>query len=100
MIKQVLMEGFNNSISGRNRVKAEVILKNDLVKDIKINVDNHMIDIISSVISESLFNEYSCKIEIDSKTKEVIGTYCSCTDFERKEFSKDNYCCKHLIASF
>ncbi|KAI3347285.1 DEAD/DEAH box helicase [Clostridium botulinum] len=100
MIKQVLMEGFNNSISGRNRVKAEVILKNDLVKDIKINVDNHIIDIISSVISESLFNEYSCKIEIDSKTKEVIGTYCSCTDFERKEFSKDNYCCKHLIASF
>ncbi|AOR23635.1 DEAD/DEAH box helicase [Clostridium taeniosporum] len=100
MIKQVLMEGFNNSISGRNRVKAEAILKNDLVKDIKINVDDHMISILSSVISESLFNEYSCKIEMDSKTKEVIGTYCSCEDFEKKEFSKDNYCCKHLVASF
>lgn len=100
MIKQALMEGFNSSISGRNRIKAEAILKNDLVKDIKVNFDDQMINIISSVISESLFSEYSCKIEIDSKTKEVLGTYCSCEDFEKKEFSKDNYCCKHLVASF
>ncbi|GAA0076404.1 DEAD/DEAH box helicase [Clostridium sp. CTA-5] len=100
MIKQILLEGFNKSISGRNRLKAENILKNDLIKDINVNVDKHMIDIVSSVISESLFSEYSCKIEIDSKTKEVIGTYCSCLDFEKKEFSKDNYCCKHLVASF
>ncbi|WP_090087698.1 DEAD/DEAH box helicase [Clostridium uliginosum] len=100
MIKQILLEGFNKSIGGKNRLKAENILKNDLIKDLKVDVDKHMIDIMSSVISESLFSEYSCKIEIDSKTKEVVGTYCSCLDFEKKEFSKDNYCCKHLVASF
>lgn len=100
MIKQILLEGFNKSISSKNRINGERILKNDLLRDLKVDVDKDSISIDSIVVSESLLSEYSCKIEIDSVTKEVIGTHCSCMDFEKNEFSKDNYACKHLVASF
>lgn len=100
MIKQILLEGFNKNISNQNRIKGDRVLKNDLLRDLNVNADKDMITINSIVISESLFSEYSCKIEIDSVTKELIGTHCSCVDYEKNEFKKDNYCCKHLIASF
>ncbi len=100
MIKQILLEGFNKNITGSMRIKGERVYNNDLIKDIKINVNDGCINIKSCVVSESLFSEYTCNIEIDNITKELIGTHCSCADFEKNEFKKDNYCCKHIVASF
>ena len=82
------------------RIKGNRVLKNDLIKEININVDEDSINIDSLVVSESLLSEYCCRLEFDSVTKEVIGTHCSCLDFEKNEFKKDNYCCKHITATF
>ena len=65
-----------------------------------VNVDKYNTKLRSVVVSESLLSEYSCKLEIDNETKDVIGSYCSCSDFEKNEFKRDNYCCKHLVATF
>jgi len=100
LIKQILLEGFNKSITNSARIKGERVLKNDLLRDLTVSVDKDNIKIRSQVVSESLLSEYLCKLEIDNETKEVIGSYCSCLDFEKNEFTKDNYCCKHLVASF
>lgn len=100
MIKQILLEGFNKCLTNAIRIKGERVLKNDLISELNVDVDNDSININSSVVSESLLSEYSCKIEIDSVTKEIIGTHCSCIDFEKNEFKKDNYCCKHIAAAF
>ena len=100
LIKQILLEGFNKSITNSARIKGERVLKNDLLRELNVSVDKDNIKIRASVVSESLLSEYLCKLEIDNETKEVIGSYCSCQDFEKNEFTKDNYCCKHLIATF
>jgi len=100
LIKQILLEGFNKSITNSARIKGERVLKNDLLRELNVSVDKDNIKIRSQVVSESLLSEYLCKLEIDTDTKEVIGSYCSCMDFEKNEFTKDNYCCKHLVATF
>ena len=100
LIKQIFLEGFNKTITNSARIKGERVLKNDLLREINVSVDKDNIKIRSSVVSESLLSEYLCKLEIDNETKEVIGSYCSCIDFEKNEFTKDNYCCKHLVATF
>ncbi|WP_026887610.1 DEAD/DEAH box helicase [Clostridium beijerinckii] len=100
MIKQILLEGFNKNITNSSLTKGQRVLKNDLLREINVKVDRDYIKINSAVVSESLLSEYSCKLEIDNATKEIIGTHCSCLDFEKNEFSRDNYCCKHIIATF
>lgn len=100
MIKQILLEGFNKNITNSSLTKGQRVLKNDLLREINVKVDKDYIKINSNVVSESLLSEYSCKLEIDNMTKEIIGTHCSCLDFEKNEFSRDNYCCKHIIATF
>ena len=69
MIKQILLEGFNKNITSSMRVKGERVYNNDLIKDININCADDCINIKSSVVSESLFSEYTCNIEIDNITK-------------------------------
>ena len=100
LIKQIFLEGFNKTITNSARIKGERVLKNDLLKELNVSVDKDNIKIRASVVSESLLSEYLCKLEIDNETKEIIGSYCSCMDFEKNEFTKDNYCCKHLVATF
>ncbi|MDO5517338.1 MAG: SWIM zinc finger family protein, partial [Clostridium sp.] len=100
MIKQILIESFNKNVTSATRIKGNRVLKNDLIKEINIDCDDDSININSTVVSESLLSEYNCKLEFDSVTKELIGTHCSCLDFEKNEFKKDNYCCKHIAASF
>lgn len=100
MIKQILMESFNKNVSNATLIKGNRVFKNDLIKEIDIDVNDDCIYINSIVVSESLFSEYSCNLEFDNVTKEIIGTHCSCLDFEKNEFKKDNYCCKHIVATF
>lgn len=100
MIKQILMESFNKNVSNATRIKGNRVLKNDLIKEIDIVVNDDGININSIVVSESLFSEYGCTLEFDNITKEVIDTYCGCPDYEKNEFRKDNYCCKHIAATF
>ena len=76
------------------------MLKDDLVSDFSITDCDSLICIHGRVISQNLFNEYSTTIEIDAENRKVLSTYCSCMDFEKHEFSKKNYCCKHLNATF
>ena len=98
--REILLQRFNEDISGKNHVSGKRILENDLVSSININNEDGLIIIDGKVISESLFNEYSTNIEIDTESKMVLSTYCTCRDYEKKEFSKKNYCCKHLMATF
>ena len=99
MIKRVLLEGFRKSAKGKNELSGERVYKNDLISNIQYDKTEDKIVIISSVISENLFSEYSSKIDIDKKSKLFLYTHCTCLDFERN-FNKENYSCKHIVASF
>ncbi|PRR81435.1 DEAD/DEAH box helicase [Clostridium luticellarii] len=100
MNKDRLLRLFNEQISGRNHDKGMRIIDNDLVPSVEISNQETLIYIKGRVISESLVSEYSTKIELDAENRNIVSTYCSCEDYENNEFKKDNYCCKHLIATF
>jgi SNF2 family DNA or RNA helicase/predicted nucleic acid-binding Zn finger protein len=100
MDKDKLVQIFNEQTSGKNHVKGMRVLNNDLVSSVDIQNRDGLLCINGKVISESLFNEYNVKIEIDIKSREVISTYCTCMDYENNEFRKTNYCCKHILATF
>jgi len=95
-----LLQMFNDETSGNNQINGQRVLKSDLVSSVSITDCDNLICIDGTVISENLFNEYSTKIEIDSMNKNILSTFCSCADFEKHEFTKKNYCCKHLNAVF
>jgi SNF2 family DNA or RNA helicase len=100
MDKNTLLQIFNEQTSGKNHSNGLRVLKNDLVASIEIETEDDLISINSKVISEELFNEYNTKIEMDTSNKSIMSTYCSCIDFENNEFRKENYCCKHLVATY
>ncbi len=100
MDKNVLLQIFNEQISGKNHAKGLRVFDNDLVSNINIENKDGLIYIKGNVISENLFNEYTTEIEMDVTNKSIVSTSCSCMDFENNEFKKENYCCKHLIATF
>ncbi|MHC6180164.1 DEAD/DEAH box helicase [Clostridium sp. JNZ X4-2] len=100
MDKDKLLQLFNEQISGKNHGKGMRIIDNDLVSSVDISSEEDLIYIKGRVISESLFNEYNTEIQMDTENKNIVSTYCSCMDYENNEFRKDNYCCKHLIATF
>lgn len=100
MIRQVLLNGFKKSSSGKNEKDGDRVLKNDLISDFNYENNEGSISLISSVISENLFSEYSCKMDIDKDSKEILFTHCNCDDFEKQSIKKKNYCCKHLTATF
>lgn len=95
-----LLQMFNKYTSGSNQAKGRMMLKDDLVSDFSITDCDRLVCINGNVISQNLFNEYSTSIEIDAENRKVLSTYCSCLDFEKHEFSRKNYCCKHLNATF
>ncbi|WP_282804341.1 SNF2 helicase associated domain-containing protein [Clostridium tetani] len=95
-----LLQIFNEETSGNNYAKGQRIINNDLVSFLDITSKDDLIYINSNVISENLFNEYNTKIEIDARNKSIFSTFCSCKDYEKNEFKKRNYCCKHLVATF
>ncbi|PRR81337.1 DEAD/DEAH box helicase [Clostridium vincentii] len=100
MIKQALIEGFKKSTYGKKDHAAHRILKNDLISNIKYDSNEDCIYVLSSVISEELYSQYSCKLDIDRFSKEVLFTSCSCVDFEKSSSKQRGYCCKHLTATF
>ncbi|MGG5462244.1 SNF2 helicase associated domain-containing protein [Clostridium sp. B9] len=99
-VEDLLLQRFKEETSGRNYSKGQRIVINDLVESIDICKEDDLISISGEVISEQLFSKYSTKLEMDIKTKGILSTYCTCADYEKHEFSKDNYCCKHLVATF
>ena len=100
MNRDLLLQLFNEQISGKNHAKGQRIIENDLVSSIDIENKEDIIYIKGKVISENLFNEYNTQIEFDVINESIESTYCTCMDFEKNEFKKENYCCKHLIATF
>ncbi|KHD36784.1 helicase [Clostridium acetobutylicum] len=99
MDKNELLQIFNESVAGKNQSKGQRVFENDLVSSVDIKDDEDSICIKGNVISESLFSQYSTEIQMDPTDKSIVGTYCSCADYE-KNAAKKNYCCKHLIATF
>lgn len=100
MDRNELLKIFDKHASSKNQTKALRIIGNELVSKVDIEEEEELITIKGRVISESLYNEYTTEIELDTKSKEIVSTYCSCKDFENNEFRKDNYCCKHLVATY
>ncbi len=100
LTEDMLLQIFNEETSGKNYSKGQRVLNNDLVSSIDINDEENLICINGNVISENLFNEYTTKIEMEAKKKTIFSTFCSCIDYEKNEFKKRNYCCKHLVATF
>ncbi|MBU3180762.1 DEAD/DEAH box helicase [Clostridium psychrophilum] len=98
--EDMLLQILNEGTSGKNHVRGQRVLNNDLVSSIDITNEDKLICIDGNVISEKLFNEYHTKIEMDAEQKSIFSTFCSCPDFENNEFKKENYCCKHLVATF
>jgi SNF2 family DNA or RNA helicase len=100
MKEDMLLQIFNEGTSGKKYADGQRVLNNDLVSSVNIASDDNMICINGFVISENLFNEYTTKIEMDAGKKSIFSTFCSCQDFEKNEFKKRNYCCKHLVATY
>lgn len=98
--EDMVLQIFNEGISGKNHAKGQRVLNNDLVSSIDITSEDKLICIEGNVISEKLFNEYHTKIEMDSWRRNIFSTSCSCDDYEKNEFKSENYCCKHLVATF
>ncbi|MCB2293832.1 DEAD/DEAH box helicase [Clostridium algoriphilum] len=101
MLKEdMLLQILNEGTSGKNHASGQRVLSNDLVSSVDITNEDKLICIDGNVISEKLFNEYHTKIEMDAAQRSIFSTFCSCPDFENNEFKKENYCCKHLVATF
>lgn len=100
MIKELLLDKFNKNVSGKDKTVGKRILEEDLISDFNLSSDEGLVYINSKVLSEDFYSEYINKIELDIKNKSILSTYCSCEDFEKNEFRKENYCCKHLFATF
>lgn len=100
MKKELLLHKFNNNTTGKNHIDARRIIDNDLISSVNVENDEFIIKIDGNIISENLMSTYVAKLELDKKTLEPLSTYCSCSDYEKFEFSKNNYCCKHITATF
>ena len=100
MIKQAFIEGFNKSTVRKSDKDGERVFKNDLISDFIYEGIDEKIILTSTVISEDLFNQYSCKIDFLKESKEVIWSHCSCSTFEKNNKKSKVFCCKHLIATF
>jgi len=98
--KEKIMQIFNKGTTGNNQAKGRIVLAEDLVLSADITENENLICIKGKVISQNLYNEYKTYIEIDTENKKILSTFCSCMDYEKHEFSKKNYCCKHLNATF
>lgn len=100
LIKQKILEGFRNSTCGNKEALGRRVFNNDLVTDVNFEVTDEKIQIMSSVVSEELFNQYSCKIDMNKGDFFVDYTSCTCVDFEKHSSKREGYCCKHLVATF
>ncbi|MCB2289286.1 SNF2 helicase associated domain-containing protein [Clostridium sp. CS001] len=98
--EDIVLQIFNEGTTGKNHARGQRVLNNDLVSSINITSEDKLICIEGNVISEKLFNEYHTKIEMDSWRRDIFSTSCSCADYEKNEFKTQNYCCKHLVATF
>ncbi len=100
MIKDALLKKNKRYISEKNILASKKVIENDLISNFKMYYDEGLIHINSEVLSEDYFSTYINSMELDVKSKTLISTYCTCEDYEKNEFRKDNYICKHLAATF
>ena len=100
MIIDELLNKFNKQISNKNSIDSKKVLTDDLISKFDVKSDDNLLYINSKILSDDYISEFKCNLEFDIKEKYIFSTFCSCNDFEKNEFKKDNYCCKHLVASF
>lgn len=100
MIKEALLKKNKRYISDKNILASKKIIGNDLISNFKMYHDEGLIHINSEILSEDYFSTYTNSMELDVKSKTLISTYCTCDDYEKNEFRRENYICKHLAATF
>lgn len=100
MIKDELLAKFNKQVNNKNILESKKVLTEELISKFEVKSDDTLLYIDSKVLSDDYISEFKCNLEFDIKDKYIFSTFCSCSDFEKNEFKKDNYCCKHIIASF
>lgn len=98
--KDFLIQRFNEETNGKCHSAGIRVLNNELVTYVNVINEENLICIDGTVISENLFSKYNTKIELNAKNISILSTYCTCSDYEKNEFKKNNYCCKHLVATF
>ena len=76
MLKEdMILQIFNEGISGKNHASGQRVINNDLVSSVDITNEDKLICIDWNVISEKLFNEYHTKIEMDAEKKNIFSTF-------------------------
>lgn len=94
LLDNVLALGSNISIKD-----GKEIYKNRLVSNLSSKKLNDIYHIYSKVQNEVNSKEYSCHIKYNLKSKKVIGATCTCSIYEEFSKHKNNYICKHIIAT-
>lgn len=100
MLKQTLLKQFNNYTTGKNLNHGRRVYSNELLTKKDINIQDELLIASAKVLSEGYLSEYTSKIEFDKDTLFVVSTYCTCSDYEKNELIKNNYACKHIVATF
>lgn len=96
----MLFQIFSGDTRGDNYEKGQRVLNNELISSLHITSRDDVIQVDGRVISESLFNEYHTRIQLQTGKVGILSTYCSCGDYEKNAVGKKNYACKHLVATF
>lgn len=94
LLDSVLSLGSNISIKdGRD------IYKDKLVSNLSSKKINDIYHVYSRVEEVDKSKVYSCHIKYNLKDEKVIGASCTCSTYEEFSKYKNNYICKHIIAS-
>ena len=100
MVRELLLKKNTKFISEKARISSKKILDSDLISSFKVNYSEGIVTINSAVLSDDSYSEYTSILELDVKSKSIFSTYCTCEDYEKNEFRKENYICKHLAGTF
>ena len=94
LLDTVLALGSNISIK-----EGKEIHKSKLVTGITSKGINGIYHIYSRVKESDDSKSYSCHIKYNLKNEKVDGVTCTCSTYEEFSKHKNNYVCKHIIAS-
>ena len=94
LLDAVLALGSNISIK-----EGKEIHKLKLVTGMTSKSIDGVYHIYSKVKEEDDSKSYSCHIKYNLKNEKVNGATCTCSTYEEFSKHKNNYVCKHIIAS-
>lgn len=95
-----LSENFENRIQFYKKQKGNELIRSGKVMSLKEKVDmeNELIEINTTVLSQTNYSYYSVQLLIDGNTSEIEDATCECRDFTNNTTSRKKYICKHISA--